>query len=145
MTYKTIVVALDLTEESTLVIEKAKVLMEPDGRLFLLHVIAPMPLAFAGELMMEQPVVEEEQLGLARKHMQKIAAPFAIPDENCLVEWGDTQHEIHRVAEERHADLIVVGSHGRHGLALLFGSTANAVLHGAGCDVLAVRLKPEAG
>ena len=39
------------------------------------------------------------------------------------------------------ADLIVVGSHGRHGLALLLGSTANDVLHGAPCDVLAVRLK----
>ena len=38
------------------------------------------------------------------------------------------------------ADLIVVGSHGRHGLALLLGSTANGVLHGATCDVLAVRV-----
>jgi len=36
---------------------------------------------------------------------------------------------------------IVVGSHGRHGLALLLGSTANDILHGAPCDVLAVRLK----
>ena len=35
---------------------------------------------------------------------------------------------------------LVVGSHGRHGLALLLGSTANAVLHGAPCDVLAVRI-----
>jgi len=34
----------------------------------------------------------------------------------------------------------VVGSHGRHGLALLLGSTANGVLHGASCDVLAVRV-----
>lgn len=143
MTYKTIVVALDLTEESTVVIEKAKALLGPDGRLFLLHVIAPMPLAFAGELMMEQPIVQEEQLGLARKHMAQVALPFAIPAENCLVEWGDAQHEIHRVAAEQQADLIVIGSHGRHGLALLFGSTANAVLHGAGCDVLAVRLNPE--
>ena len=38
------------------------------------------------------------------------------------------------------ADVIVVGSHGRHGLALLLGSTANGVLHGATCDVLAVRV-----
>lgn len=143
MTYKTIVVALDLTEESTVVIEKAKALLGPDGRLLLMHVIAPMPLAFAGELMMEQPIVQEEQLGLARKHMAQVALPFAIPAENCLVEWGDAQHEIHRVAAEQQADLIVIGSHGRHGLALLFGSTANAVLHGAGCDVLAVRLNPE--
>ena len=38
----------------------------------------------------------------------------------------------------------MVGSHGRHGLALLLGSTANDVLHGAPCDVLAVRLKTKA-
>ena len=43
-------------------------------------------------------------------------------------------------AEEIGADLIVVGSHGRYGLALLMGSTANGVLHGATCDVLAVRV-----
>ncbi|MCV6604433.1 MAG: universal stress protein, partial [Porticoccaceae bacterium] len=52
-------------------------------------------------------------------------------------------HELHRYAEENQVDLIVVGSHGRHGLALLLGSTANGVIHGAGCDVLAVRIREE--
>ena len=47
--------------------------------------------------------------------------------------YGQPRQEIHRLAEEQGCDLIVVGSHGRHGLALLLGSTAN--------DVLAVRLK----
>ena len=42
------------------------------------------------------------------------------------------------------ADVIVVGSHGRHGIALLLGSTANGVLHGATTDVLAVRVGPDA-
>ena len=51
--------------------------------------------------------------------------------------------EIHSKAEEIGADLIVVGSHGRYGLALLMGSTANGVLHGATCDVLAVRVGKE--
>lgn len=48
-----------------------------------------------------------------------------------------------RIAEENNVDLIVVGSHGRKGIKMLLGSTANAVLHHAGCDVLAVRLKDE--
>ena len=48
--------------------------------------------------------------------------------------------EAHKTAREQGADLIIVGSHGRHGLALLLGSTANGVLHGASCDVLAVRV-----
>jgi universal stress protein A len=45
-----------------------------------------------------------------------------------------------RMAKEEDVDLIIVGSHGRHGLALIFGSTSNSVLHGAPCDVLAVRI-----
>jgi universal stress protein A len=56
------------------------------------------------------------------------------------VKIGNPAHEIRDAATELEADLIVVGTHGRHGLGLLLGSTANAVLHGVGCDVLAVRV-----
>ena len=143
MAYKTIVVALDLSAESASVIQKAQVQLDPGGSLLLMHVVAPMPMAFSGELMMEQPMVQDEQIAVAKEHLLKLAASFSIPDANCRVAFGDAQHEIHAWAEEKQADLIVVGSHGRHGLALLFGSTANAVLHGAGCDVLAVRLKSD--
>ena len=38
------------------------------------------------------------------------------------------------------ADLIVVGSHTRSGLALLLGSTARGLVPGAHCDVLAVKM-----
>lgn len=44
-----------------------------------------------------------------------------------------------RAAAEGH-DLIVLGTHGRHGIRRLLGSTANAVLHGTGCNVLAIRV-----
>ena len=54
---------------------------------------------------------------------------------------GDIPLDFTSIQEDIQANLIVVGSHGRHGLALIFGSTANGVLHGAGCDVLAVRVK----
>jgi universal stress protein A len=35
----------------------------------------------------------------------------------------------------------VIGTHGRHGLGLLLGSTVNAVLHGLDTDALAVRIR----
>ena len=48
--------------------------------------------------------------------------------------------EIHTLANEINTDLIVIGTHGRSGLKLLLGSTANSVLHSAKQDVLAVRI-----
>jgi universal stress protein A len=56
------------------------------------------------------------------------------------VEAGNTKAEILRVAEEESADLIVLGSRERHGLAILVNFTEDTVLHAAHCDVLAVRL-----
>jgi universal stress protein A len=54
---------------------------------------------------------------------------------------GDFVEEIVSIAQDNQVDLIIIGSHGKHGLALLLGSTANSVLHHARCDVLAVRLR----
>ena len=52
--------------------------------------------------------------------------------------------EIKAQAKEFGADLIVIGSHGRHGLTgMMLGSTANGVLHGSPCDVLTVRVGEE--
>ncbi|HAK61350.1 MAG TPA: universal stress protein UspA, partial [Nitrospiraceae bacterium] len=53
---------------------------------------------------------------------------------------GAAAHEIVRFAKEHEADLIAVGAHGRFSIDVLLGPTANHVLHGASCDVLAVRL-----
>ena len=77
----------------------------------------------------------------AREALQRLAERLEIQDAEQRVEVAaSTKEGILETARELGADLIVVGSHGRHGLALLLGSTANAVLHGAPCDVLAVRI-----
>ena len=57
--------------------------------------------------------------------------------------WGVPKQEIIHIADQEQVDLIVVGSHGRHGLSLLLGSTANSVLHYAKCDVMAIRLRDD--
>ena len=53
---------------------------------------------------------------------------------------GRAADQIHELAKHRDADLIVIGSHGRHGWRRLLGSTANAVLHGAPVDVAVIRI-----
>ena len=76
----------------------------------------------------------------AKQRLAEIADPHGILSENQHVVVGMPDTEIHRFAAEHDVDLIVVGSHGRHGFALLLGSTSTGVLHGAQCDVLAVRV-----
>ena len=84
--------------------------------------------------------LEEEMLETAKKELAKVSKQLNIPAKRQHVEVGSPKLAILHKAAEIKADLIVVGSHGRHGIALLLGSTANAVLHHAHCDVLAVRV-----
>ena len=66
---------------------------------------------------------------------------YGIDEDSMFEVAGNVAHRVHALATDIGADLIVVGTHGKHGLQLLTGSTANAVLHGARCDVLAVRVR----
>ena len=60
------------------------------------------------------------------------------------VEQGDPKSKIIEAASKWHADLIVVGSHGRKGLEhFLLGSVSDAVARHAGCSVEIVRIPPK--
>jgi universal stress protein A len=87
--------------------------------------------------------LNEIVFGTAEKNLTEFADKLNIKPEHQWLEQGNPGEEIIRVADENQVNLIVLGSHGRHGWALLLGSTANAVLHHAHCDVLAVRLAEE--
>ncbi len=105
-----------------------------------IHVIEPLSLAYGGDIPMDLSTIQEQIQETAKIHLAEIAQSLAIAAENQHLVFGRPEIEIHAMASQIDADLIVVGSHGRHGLALLLGSTSTGVLHGAGCDVLAVRV-----
>ncbi len=139
--YTKIMLAVDLTEESNVVASRAVALAAASSaELHLVHVIEPLSLAYGGDVPMDLSSVQEQIQEQAKSHLRDFGARLQIAAEKQHLIFGRPESEIHRVAEEENADLIVVGSHGRHGLALLLGSTANGVLHGASCDVLAVRV-----
>ena len=75
-----------------------------------------------------------------KRQLSQLSEKLDIPADNQWLEFGNPVHDIVRMAEEQQIDLIIIGSHGRHGIRRLLGSTANGVLHHATCDVLAVRL-----
>lgn len=141
MPYTHILFGTDLADDSDPVAEKAKVIANAFGaRLSVVHVAEPISFNFGGDLPADFSGLEKEMLDQAKTQLQKCAQKMGIAAEQSYLRHGKADDAMHELAAEIEADLIVVGSHGRHGLALLLGDTASALLHGAHCDVLAVRV-----
>ncbi|MGG7056186.1 universal stress protein [Nitrosomonas sp. ANs5] len=144
--YLHILLAADFSDQDEYVAHKAVRLAAHTGaQLSLIHVLddIPMPDTPYGTLIPLDIDTSYSMLENEKQRLNELGDAFDIdPDHRWLV-WGEPKQEITRIAEQERVDLIVVGSHGRHGLALLLGSTANSVLHHAKCDVLAVRLQPD--
>lgn len=139
--YSHILLAVDLTEESREVADRAAALARAfNAKISVIHVIEPLSLAYCGDIPMDLSSIQEQIQDTAQNHLDEFSANLNVGDADRHIVFGRPETEIHTVASDIGADLIVVGSHGRHGLALLLGSTANGVLHGASCDVLAVRV-----
>ncbi|MEM1229867.1 MAG: universal stress protein [Pseudomonadota bacterium] len=139
--YRRIVVGVDLTTESYPIAERAQAIAGLfDAELHIVHVVEPLSLAYGGDVPMDLSTVQDQIHEQAESRLASFGARLKIPTDRQHLIFGRPETEIQRAAIAQEADLIVVGSHGRHGLALLLGSTANGVLHGATCDVLAVRV-----
>ncbi|MBW5803016.1 universal stress protein [Coxiella endosymbiont of Ornithodoros amblus] len=141
--YKKILVALALDPNSDRpLVEKAKELnVNRDARLYLIHAVEH--LSSYGAAYGVAPGVDLEDMLLeeANKRMNETAFQLNISSDCQVVKVGPAKFLILEQAKNWGIDLIVVGSHGRNGIQLLLGSTSNSVLHGAQCDVLAVRIK----
>jgi len=140
--YKKILVLLDLSDDSEQVAIAARDLAaHSNASMIFLHVVEFVPVEPLGESLMPTAQIEDELIKRSREKLDALIERLALPRSVGRVESGNTKAEILRVAEEEKADLIVLGSRERHGLAILVNFTEDTVLHAAHCDVLAVRLK----
>jgi universal stress protein A len=141
--YEHLLLAVDFAPETEPVVWRAQQLKgQFEARLSLLHVVEHLPMSYSGDLVLPDDFdLEQELVEVAKKQMMALGERLGVPAEDRHIEIGSTGRTILRLAAELSVDLIVLGSHGRHGLAALLGSTARTVLNGAGCDVLAVRIK----
>ena len=146
MPYEHVLAAVDLSDESAQVLEKARAIADNHGaKLSFISVVKPLTHVYGGMDM--APIAnstlsfEKEALKQASQQLRDNGASYRVDGVDVRVRLGNPALEIRNAATELEADLIVVGTHGRHGLGLLLGSTANAVLHGVDCDVLAVRVR----
>lgn len=139
--YQHVLAAIDLTEEADEVLTRAKAIAEVNNaRLTLVHVVEPLSVAYGSDIPLDLTTLQDEITQQARERINSLAEKINLEKGNQHVVYGRPEREVHRIAEELNADLVVVGSHGRHGLSLILGSTSTGILHGATCDVLAVRV-----
>jgi universal stress protein A len=144
--YKKILVAVDQTDEADQVLTQAReTTLKNGGELSILTVVKPINQVYAGfdvaGLSADAAMIEQDAVKQAEKRLAAHGKRLGVPPERTYVGRGGPAYEIRRMAEQIGADLIVIGTHGRHGLGLLLGSTANGVLHGAPCDVLTVKIR----
>jgi nucleotide-binding universal stress UspA family protein len=110
-----------------------------------LHVLEPSSLLIGREMGgydQELEGVWQAQREYAKALVEKTTAKLRASGYNVTpaLEDGDPKSKIIDAAAEWHADLIVLGSHGRTGLdRFLMGSVADSVARHAGCSVEIVR------
>ncbi len=139
--YKRILLAVDLSEESVLVGERAVTIARSSGaELALVHVVEYVPVEPMGEALLPAVHIDDELVENAKKRLDELAEKLSMPEATKRVEIGNIKAEVVRFAGELESDLIVLGCRERHGLAIMVNFTEDTVLHAANCDVLAVRL-----
>ncbi len=142
--YRKILVAVDLSDESALIIDKARHIAKINdaAELHLVHVQAPLAVSYALDLpSINLADLQIEMVEEARKRLLELGGTIELPAKQLHNLVGTPAREIRELAKQLEADLIVTGGHGKHGLDLLLGSTSTGVAHGVSCDLLIVKLQ----
>jgi universal stress protein A len=140
--YRKILVAVDLSDDSPLVLDKALAIAKQSAaELHLVHVMEPIAVGYAVEVTsIDVESLHAEASKHARNALLEMGGNLGIPAYRLHNLLGQPAREIRELAKELDADLVVMGGHGKHGLDLLFGSTSSGVTHGVSCDLLIVRI-----
>jgi universal stress protein A len=138
--YHRILVATDDTEQCCPILDRARAfLQDEDDSLSLLQVLEHVPATISTEVIPPEgmDIIAGMEL-TARNRLSQLAEQNKLAGAEVLVVTGSPQEEIVRVAKDKKADLIVMGTCERHGLSRLLPSTTDSVVHHAPCDVLTV-------
>lgn len=139
--YKCVLVAVDLSADSSVVCARSVRLAGLYGaRLHLLHVVEYIPVEPMGEALLPSVEVSEDLVASANTRLEALANEHGLGEAPREVRIGNIKAEVVQYAEEIGADLVVLGSRERHGLAILVNYTEDTILHAAPCDVLAIRV-----
>ena len=107
-----------------------------------LTVLSVIPELYLTELMeMDRARILDTMAKETREMMEKIKTKSKrVKSLKTIIKQGDPAEEILKTAEKIKADVIITGSHGRHGAQrFLLGSVSSKIVDHAECDVLVVK------
>jgi universal stress protein A len=140
--YRQLLVAIDLSDQSRAIAAKSVELARPwQAQLRLLHVIEFVPVEPMSDALVPVVQIDDRVVARAKEQIVALASALGLEADCCRVATGNVKGEILRQARDIGADLIVLGCRERHGLSILVNLTEDTVLHGAPCDVLAMRVR----
>jgi nucleotide-binding universal stress UspA family protein len=133
-----VLVPVDFSPESLAAVDVGLTLVDSPEHLHVIHVIIDITPLEAGEVWgVIDPQARIEQI---QKLLKEKLAASKYAGVHTAVLLGEPAHGIANYAQEKHAELIVIPSHGRTGLTrLLIGSVAERVVRLAHCPVLVLR------
>lgn len=152
--YSNIIVAVDFSPHSLAAVRRALELANLYlAQLTLIHVIneeylydvlyGPGDMMMAGYTSPQNASATEDVLReRAEANIEALRNTLEQPLVEAEIMVGTPSNTILSFAEAKKADLIVIGTHGRRGLARLLGSTAITVMTKSRCDVLSIPLSP---
>ncbi len=136
--YNTVIVPVDFSGESATAIQAGLDVVSDSSRLHLVHVLMPLDTVSPGVLLGE--VSDESRKKKVTENLAKLAEENGATDARRAVLFGTPGLEITDYAKLQKADLIVIPSHGYHGVKrLVLGSVAERVIRHANCSVLVLR------
>lgn len=142
MKKKNVVVPVDFSDGTDTAVETALSLVDSSAQVNLIHVLFSLDAVSPGVVFGD--ITDETRQEHVRQKMEEIKTRLSAPDLNIEVRLGNPGLEIADYATDIGADLIVIPSHGYHGMKrIVLGSVAERVIRHADCDVLVLR-RPDA-
>lgn len=133
-----VVVPVDFSGESPAALKAALDVVENATQIHLVHVLLPLDAISPGVLLGD--VSDETRTQHIKANLEKLALEAGAVGAHQVVLIGSPGLEIAEYAKEEAADLIIIPSHGYHGVKrMVLGSVAERVIRHAECSVLVLR------
>lgn len=137
--FQKILCPVDFDDSSLKAVRLARrIALREEGTVYLLHVVVP-----TDPLVISAPLIEQRNESDSRTLLRKLGDTelSGVPHE-ALLRHGSPADETVRAANELKADLVVMATHGRHGIShLVLGSVTEKVVRESACPVLTVRME----